>query len=879
MKLRTWTTLLVVLVGLKILGAPAAYFVARPEEGYVRPEVEAAPGVEGCPDADARPEVPHEVSLLLLVVYGAGAWLLLAGGRRDRRAVYLGVSFLLIAGLYTGRLLSGFLDSSGAVLPVGVRVLQACAPDAFLPFYLWLFARSFPRLPGSRGRWRLVDAGVTTAAVVGVGLFAANLARPVVAEQGGAFLGLFERAEGVLFTFPVVLLVAGALAVVVANTRRAAAGERRRAQVFVAGLVAGLAPILLQVLAEGLIKPYECFSYRPAVRSALEVFIFSCVASVPFTTAYAVLVHKVLDVRLIARRALQYALARYTTLALALVPFAALCTYLVRHRDHTLTQLFTGSRLGVLLAATTLGVLAMRYRRPVLDAVDRRFFREQYDARKLLTLLVEQIRSSSHPAALADLVAHGIGRALHLETVAVLVADPETGLQKDPPGKVRPLDPASALGSLVAAASEPLEVDLEAPRTPIRHLPEEDRHWVADGGFHLLVPMISSDGQLLGVIALGGKKSGLPFLREDRQLLATIAASAAPTLELQLLRHRPAAEEAAPAAELPTTAPARECLQCGRLFLPAIETCSRCENGLEVASVPFVVPGKFRFECRLGSGGMGVVYLAVDLALGRPVAVKTLRRMSPEDAMRLRREARTAAAVSHPNLAFVFGVETWRGTPMLILEYLERGTLSQHLSKKSMDSMETVELGIAMAGALERLHAADILHRDVKPSNIGYARDGTPKLMDFGIARARFDPRGEVTTGAGGDGSLHPTLIWGHQEVTASSSQRLVGTLFYLPPEAFDGARPGPTFDLWALCLVLFECLAARRVFDGDDVRGVIRAIRQAGVPDVRRYRPDCPRVLTDFLARNLSRLGAQRAATAADLRRQLEEVRRQLVA
>lgn len=858
MQLKVWTTILVALVALKILGATAAYFVARAAGGFV----------------------PHEVSLLLIAVYSAGAWLLLAGGRRDRRAVYLGVSFLLIASMYTDSLLSGFLASPGPVLPAVVRALRTCAPDAFLPFYLWLFARSFPRLPGSPARRRLVDAGVATAAVFGVGLFAANLARLVVAEEGGELLRYVQRARGVAFVFPLVLLVVGALAVVVGKARRAAARERRRVQVFVAGLVAGLAPILLQILGEELIPAYGRFSHQPAARAALQTFIFSCFASVPFTTAYAVLVHKVLDVRLIARRALQYALARYTTLALALVPFAALCTYLIRHRDHTLTQLFTGSRLGVLLAATTLGVLAMRYRRPVLDAVDRRFFREQYDARKLLTLLVEQTRSSSHPAALADLIAHGIGRALHLETVAVLVADPETGLQRDPPGKVRPLDPASSLGSLVAAASEPLEVDLEAPRTPIRHLPEEDRHWVADGGFHLLVPMISSDGQLLGVIALGGKKSGLPFLREDRQLLATIAASAAPTLELQSLRRRPSAGEAAPAAELPTTVPARECLRCGRLFLPAIETCSHCQNGLEVASVPFVVPGKFRFECRLGSGGMGVVYLAVDLALGRPVAVKTLRRLSPEDAMRLRREARTAATVSHPNLAFVFGVETWRGTPMLILEYLEGGTLSDHLSRKPMDPMETVELGIAMAGALERLHAADILHRDVKPSNIGYARDGTPKLMDFGIARARFDPRGEVTTGAGaGDGSLHPTLIWGQQEVTTSSSQRLVGTLFYLPPEAFDGAYPGPTFDLWALCLVLYECLTARRVFDGDDVQGIIRAIRQAGVPDVRRYRPDCPRVLTDFLARNLSRLGAQRAATAADLRRQLEEVRRQLVA
>ena len=154
-----------------------------------------------------------------------------------------------------------------------------------------------------------------------------------------------------------------------------------------------------------------------------------------------------------------------------------------------------------------------------------------------------------------------------------------------------------------------------------------------------------------------------------------------------------------------------------------------------------MLPGKFRFERRIGTGGMGVVYRGIDLSLGRAVAVKTLRRVSPEDAMRLRREARTAAAVSHPHLAPVYGMETWQGTPMLVMELLEGGTLTQRIEKGRLEAAETVELGIAMAEALEHLHASDILHRDIKPSNIGYTRDGTPKLMDFGIARVMFDLR------------------------------------------------------------------------------------------------------------------------------------------
>jgi GAF domain-containing protein len=841
--------------------------------------IQSLVGIAGILWGDPEPtQFPLWVGGLILLAFVSGAGLLLAGGRRDSRAVDLGAAFLLVASAFAVRFTRALARTAPGIWGELISFVGDLEGRDFLPFYLALFARSFPERTVPAWSQRLTDRLVQLLGAIGAVFFVAHL---VAARGGGepfATLSSWEDAGGYL-AFGIVPLVLAFW-----RAGRATGVELRRARVFLAALVLGFGPILLEVLFEGLSPWYYRFSHRPRVRLALQIPLFSLLAMVPFTTAYAVLVHRVLDVRLIARRALQYALARYSTFALALVPFAALCGYLVRNREQTLAALFSGSQLLLLLTATTLGVLAIRYRRPALDAIDRRFFREEYDARRLLTLLVEQIRGSPNQAALADLVANGIDRALHLDAVGVLVADAGTGSLADPLGKLRPLDSSSPLAALVAAAPEPLEVDLAAPRAPLRTLPEEDRHWVADGGFQLLVPLLATDGSLLGILALGEKKSGLPFLAEDRQLLGAIAYSAAPALELQQLRRRglePPGTAAAGPEALPTTLPAMECAHCGRLFLAGTEACSSCRQSLEAASVPYVFPGKFRFESRLGAGGMGVVYRAVDLALGRPVAVKTLRRMSPEDALRLRREARTAATVSHPNLAFVFGVETWKGTPMLILEYLEGGTLAERLAAGSLPAMETVELGIAMAGALERLHAADILHRDVKPSNIGYARDGTPKLMDFGIARVRFDPRREAASPVAGGGyeSLQPTLIVAEQEVTGGSSQRLVGTLFYLPPEAFDGSPPGPGFDLWSLSLVLFECLAAQRVFDGEDIGAIIRDIRIAGVPDIRLYRPDCPAVLSDFFARNLSRHHTLRAANATDLRRHLEEVRRQLLA
>lgn len=830
-------------------------------------------------DLPPEPPFPYWVNLLLILCFGLTGSLLTAGGRTDLRAVRLGVFYLVIATLYAERLLVGLETLAGPLRPA-VHLLQHMELDAFLPLYALLFARDFPdaRLTpaGEKLMWWLVVAAAAIAAV----LFPANL---LVLWVDWVPLTVLER-EGVGFLFFLVTLplFVVALILIAWRARRAGRRERRRVAVFAAGIVLGFGPIVLAALMEILVPGFKQAQARPPLRQILQVTLFGLLASVPFTTAYAVLVHQVLNVRLIARRALQYALARGSTYAVASVPFAALLVFLVEHRDRTVAEVLSGPNLVILIVASGFGVAAARYRRALLDAIDRRFFREQYDARQLLTLLVDRIRSARDAAEVADLLAAGVDRALHLEAVALLVEDRAAGLLADPLGQTRPLDPSSALAHLVASSSEPLAVDLEASRSPLRSLPEEDRHWLADGGFRLLVPVVAMDGELLGVIALGGKRSGLPFLRDDRVLLATIAASVALALEARRSRgvragHR---EDGRSPGSLPSERPARECPACGRLFLPHAGACSVCDDLLDPALVPYVLPGKFRFERRLGFGGMGAVYQAVDLALGRPVAVKTLLRVSPEDAVGLRREARTAAAVEHPNLAFVYGLETWRGTPLLILEFLPGGTLARLLEARSLSPEEAVDLGIAMAAALEHLHGADILHRDVKPSNIGFTRNRIPKLMDFGIARHRFDSRPEARGSSPGDPagsgkSGESTLL----HTAADSSRRLVGTLLYTAPEIVEGAEPGPFADLWSLSLVLYECLTAERPFEDEDAAAIMKNVRRAEIPEVRRRRPDCPQVLAELFGRALHRDRSQRPASAGELRRQLEEVRFKMMA
>jgi serine/threonine protein kinase len=272
--------------------------------------------------------------------------------------------------------------------------------------------------------------------------------------------------------------------------------------------------------------------------------------------------------------------------------------------------------------------------------------------------------------------------------------------------------------------------------------------------------------------------------------------------------------------------------------------------------VPLLLAGKFLVERRIGQGGMGVVYSAWDQSLDRRVAIKTLPRTTTAAAVRLRREARAMARVSHPNVAQVLALETWRGIPVIVAEYLANGTLADRLATGPQPTDWVLGLGVVLAGALDDLHRAGLLHRDVKPSNIGFSDDDTPKLLDFGVA--------EMLTNVG----------WAPAAAAGSASDPLrsarFGTPGYLPPEASSGAAPTPAWDLWSLALVLYECVAGRNPLLGDGQPGTGGSVRRPEVPDVRRYSPLCPAPLAEFLGAALSTSPHRRPSSSVDFRNRL---------
>jgi tRNA A-37 threonylcarbamoyl transferase component Bud32 len=799
----------------------------------------------------------------LILIFGLSGAVLYLGGSHDARAMLLGMVLVLFGTLFTDRLVARALPA----LPIGIAgvftALASLHVNALVPYVLWRFAWSFPRVHPALVSDRVADLVATLALIVGIILTTGNvLLGPLAA---GASAGhtvnnwLSPNSRDGWFWQVLSLLTIPSLLLLVLKQRWAAAAERRRLAWVVAGIVAGTFPMVLHVFLATSIPAYAAWVSDPRRSRAIGIGLTAASLITPAATAYAVVMDRVLEVRFVVRRAVQYLLARYTVMAMMVATAIAIATAVYQNRHRPLADLLRESPVFVIGIVAAAAVFLRR--RSLLDAIDRRFFREQYDAKKILLDLVDLTQRAETTRDIVKLITGEVDRALHLERISLLLLHDDSNQLCDPEGRVPSLDADGALGSLIGGSHAPLDVDLSSDGSLLGRLPDNEREWLADANTRLIVPLFGATDRPLGVLALGEKRSELPFTQEDRKLMTAVAASAASTLE-QKLRQESPSPDGAPSAR---THAAWQCIACGWVHTRPQAACDACGNQLQAALLPAIFVGKFEIERQIGAGGMGVVYRARDLTLDRLVALKVLPRVVPQAASRLRREARAMATMQHPHLAVIHALESWRGSPVLVLEFLSGGTVADRLRFGVLPVATVVGLGMVIGDVLQQVHRAGYLHRDVKPSNIGYTDHGTAKLMDFGLVRLM-----DSVSAAGGAPSTTTTAALDQAAGLTHRSfetgvHQFVGTPGYLSPEAVAMGPPGQTTDLWALAVTLYEGLTGRNPFSAPTVSDTLQRISSAAVPDPRTYRPECPDGLAAFFSAALNADRARRPQSAAE--------------
>ena len=734
----------------------------------------------------------------LLVGHTASASLLLLAGRGDRRTWLLGVYFLFKATYAPLHMLPAFWGEMPApqALPAAFWTLSAPTrvflhlysyPFLFAPAMLWAFARECPRIHRRTGlddfARRMVPISVGIGCAIWVSVESLYLAGPVSDTILVAVL------DGSLAALEVLSLAA--VVVVALRAHTAPAEEVRRVIVFTAGFLIWMGTAAAYGLAEVFSPGYWLSNYRwsPAI-AVMQLARFPGMVLLWYAVLAARVPHPREVVRsfcwrLLMRRRLLYAIAATS---------AAVLLWLVASRpDRTVGAVLADPLVQSLLATVGFMFLLVAGREHVLSRLDAWIYPGTADQRRVLATVSAALAQAGRMGAVSRIVTRAVSRGCGSRATLLVTAGAGSAFEAPDAGTAG-LPGGSAIAHMLETAGGALRVHPSDTTSVFPLLPRDDAAWVVETAADAIVAVPGPGGDLMGVLLVERRFDDRIVKPVDIPFLEAMAASAGlASAQLRLMD--------GPGLRSVEEPPAEECPVCGCVTGPDEPPGCDCGASSVETEVPRLLAGKYRLSRRLGSGGMGAVYLARDLRLDRDVAVKTFVGLSGLRVMGLRQEARAMATATHAGVAQIYGIEIWRGRPFLVVELLTGGTLADRLRSGPIPEQRAVAVTLTLADALGALHAAGHLHGDVKPSNIGFTSSGSPKLLDFGLARERKD-----------------------EDVVG-------GTLHYLSPEVLAGQPADEADDIWSLCVVLHEMVAVEHPFAGggiDEVAGRIRDQRLA---------------------------------------------------
>jgi GAF domain-containing protein len=722
---------------------------------------------------------------------------------------------------------------------------------ALQPLHVVLGYHFFYRFPGSPPRakaWRVLLWFLYLCTAVNI----ANWARLTsLRHVQGLQAATAWRVSPLFMPFGVLIAVTGGMAmlasVAVAIYKYRALtdqDQRRRFHWVAVGGVVGLAPPALWGVLNVIRLWPDAFS---RLMSAQGWILFSLVVNtasvaVPVSVAYAVVKHRVFDVKVAIRRGIQYLLARRALQALLAVPSAALGYTLMAHHDRTIEELVTGTT-AYLYWILALG-LSLKFRSPLVRWLDRKFFHEQYDREQVVLSLVDDLARFDSVQEMTGFAFQQLERSLHPKSMHLWWregSEMRLAYSSDP-----------SLESARLPLSDPLLERLERLGTVAEvPLPAEtgvssgESRWLAKWGARLIVPVVGPE-RLEGILMLGEKRSEEPYSASDGRLLHAVARQTAVVrdnlrLKVQVIDEQRIRHEVLAKLDRGLVNLLQECPVCGACFDSHAEVCDRDGHPLTVTlPVARTIDEKYRLEQLIGRGGMGAVYEARDLRLKRQVAVKIMLGggFGHDTALRrFRREAQAAARLNHPNIVSLYDFgELDGGGAYLVMERIHGVTLRAEMKRVGVFApAEIANWFEQMLDGLAAAHEHGVIHRDFKPENIlgGRRASGSlvVKILDFGLAKSR-----PLASAAPASQSL-------------TESGVMLGTLAYMAPEQLLGKEVDQRADLYAAGVILAEMLTGRRPFED-------------GGPQTDR----CP-ALDAVLQRCLAKAPGERFPSATELR------------
>jgi hypothetical protein len=769
----------------------------------------------------------------------------------DKQVVLLGLFFGTAAGWFPGMygpwwlavlIFAGFIVHNAFVYPIFVHLcVNFPTPSPLLQRY--------PRL-----EWYIY-------------LIFFSLTVPPLAIQ--AFSGTessYFYPLYILYTLLLSVYQIGGLFLLLLRYRHLNQVERRKVRLVSVAFFIATLPYLTHALLgmfDAFIQPLglsvEQWGWMRVLRSTGFLFL-------PLAWAYAIMRHQVIPVSLVIRRGVQYLLAKGALTALLLLPVAGLIVSVVANRDRTLSDLLL--RSSTYFYALAIGALtSLRvFRRRLYNWIDRKFFREQYDREKTLTDLIEEVRKWSDETA--RLVGDKVNSALHPESFYLFYREEDgRDLLLGYASGGDPEDERIPEGFMLLRHMEGSSKAQKCPLPRAAALPRPEEEWLERLGAKLIVPMLDTDARLAGLLLLGGKKSEVPYTADDRVLLETLANQIAMVYENARLREsvrrgRRIEHEVLARLDARSLNLLKECPACGACFDGSAELCEIDSAELRLTlPVERTVAGRYRLDRLRGKGGMGSVYEARDLRLGRLVAVKILSAGAFGDEAALRRfarEARACANLSHPNIIAVHDYGTLdTGGAYLVMELARGETLAAAVEWSGrLHPHVAAEYFAQIIEGVKAAHVAGVIHRDLKPENVllAEAEDGRTvvKLLDFGLAKIL---ESVATSGAPTAGMI-------------TTPGTVVGTFGYMSPEQLTGAAVDERSDIFAIGVMVFKTLTGQRPFGGATYHEFLNNIERGdfrlpgGTPTARR--------LEDVLRKCLAINPCERFASAAAMQAEL---------